>query len=232
MTHRLKWLGHSACQIITEKGKIILIDPWITGNPSCPISIEEITHADLIMVTHDHYDHIGTDIPELVKTTGATVIAQREVAGKLQDLGLSAENTINGRGMNIGGRVQVAGIEVTMVQAVHSSLVGSPAGYIIKLEDGKTVYHAGDTGVFSSMSIFGELYQIDLALLPIGSVFVMDPLQAAYSLTMLKPKKAIPIHYRTFPILVQDANKFIELSQEKAPNVEIVVLEPGQELLF
>jgi L-ascorbate metabolism protein UlaG (beta-lactamase superfamily) len=232
MTHRLKWLGHSACQITTEKGKIILIDPWITGNPSCPISIDEITHTDLIMVTHDHYDHLGTDIPELVKTTGATVVAQREVAGKLQELGVGAENIINGRGMNIGGRVQVAGIEVTMVQAVHSSLVGSPAGYIIKLEDGKTVYHAGDTGIFSSMSIFGELYQIDLALLPIGSVFVMDPLQAAYSLTMLKPKKAIPIHYRTFPILVQDADEFIKLSQEKAPNVEIVVLEPGKELLF
>lgn len=232
MAHKLKWLGHSACQITTEQGKVILIDPWITGNPSCPISKNDITGADIIMVTHDHYDHLGTDIPELVAKTGAMVIAQREVAGKLQELGVSTDHTINGRGMNIGGKVQVGDIKVTMVQAVHSCFVGSPAGYIIELEDGKIVYHAGDTGVFASMAIFGELYPIDLALLPIGSVFVMDPFQAAYSLTLLKPKKVMPIHYKTFPILVQDAAEFKKLSQEKAPDVEIEVPEPGQEFLF
>jgi len=232
MANRLKWLGHSACQITTSQDKVILIDPWITGNPSCPITKDDITRADIIMVTHDHYDHLGTDIPELVSKTGAMVIVQREVAGKLQELGISPDNTINGRGMNIGGKVQVGDIKVTMVQAVHSCFVGSPAGFIIELEDGKVVYHAGDTGIFASMSLFGELYNIDLALLPIGSVFVMDPMQAAHSLTLLKPKKVVPIHYKTFPILVQDAEEFKALAQEKAPQVQVKILQPGETLDF
>lgn len=232
MAHRLKWLGHSACQITTSQDKIILIDPWVTGNSSCPITRNDITKADIIMVTHDHFDHLGTDIPELVNNTGAMVIAQREVTIKLQELGVNSDNTIYGLGMNIGGKVQVGDIKITMVQAVHSCSVGSPVGFIIELEDGKVVYHAGDTGIFASMSIFGELYDIDLALLPIGSVFVMDPMQAAHSLTLLKPKKVIPIHYKTFPVLVQDAEEFKVLSREKAPQVQVEILQPGEELEF
>ncbi|NPV27581.1 MAG: metal-dependent hydrolase [Firmicutes bacterium] len=232
MPNSVKWLGHAACQITTTKGKVVLIDPWITNNPSCPIKKENLQRVDLILVTHDHFDHLGTDIPDLVKTTGATVIVQPELAGQLQQSGVNAANIINGMGMNIGGQVEVAGIKVTMTQALHSCSAGSPVGFIVRLEDGKTIYHAGDTGIFESMRLLGELYNIDLALLPIGSVFVMDPLQAATSLTLLKPKKVIPIHYRTFPILVQDTTEFVKLAREKAPTVEIEVIEPGQEVLL
>jgi L-ascorbate metabolism protein UlaG (beta-lactamase superfamily) len=230
MPNTVKWLGHAACQITTEQGKIILIDPWITGNPSCPIKKEDITRADIILVTHDHFDHIGSDIPDIVKATGATVVVQPELAGTLQEAGVSGDNIINGMGMNIGGQVEVAGIKITMTQAFHSAGAGDPAGFIIILEDGKTIYHAGDTGIFKSMELFGELYDIDLALLPIGSVFVMDPLQAAHSLKLLKPGRVVPIHYGTFPILVQDTEEFTELAKQKNPEVKVESIKPGEEV--
>lgn len=231
MPHRVKWLGHAACQITTEQGKVILIDPWITGNPKCPVKKEDIKRADVILVTHDHFDHMGTDIPDLVKATGATVIGQPELVRTLQGAGVKAENIIFGMGMNIGGQVEVAGIKVTMTEALHSSGAGEPAGYIVTLEDGKTIYHAGDTGIFATMELLGKIYNLDLALVPIGSVFVMDPVQAAYSLTLLKPKKAVPIHYGTFPVLVQDAEEFAKLAHEKAPEVKVEVIKPGEEVL-
>jgi L-ascorbate metabolism protein UlaG (beta-lactamase superfamily) len=131
--------------------------------------------------------------------------------------------------MNIGGCATVEGITVTMVQAFHSSATGLPCGYLVKLEDGTTIYHAGDTGIFDSMRLLGELYPIDLALLPIGSVFTMDPYQAAKAVALLKPKKAIPMHYKTFPILEQSADNFVNLVNREAPQVEVVVLDPGQE---
>jgi len=232
MSHSVKWLGHSACQITTASGCVILIDPWITDNPRCPVKKEDIGKVDVILLTHDHFDHMGTDIPFLVKDSSAVVIAQPELAGLLQESGVSAENILYGMGMNIGGSVEVAGVKVTMTQAFHSGTAGSAVGFMITLEDGKTVYHAGDTGIFSSMELLGKMYSIDLALLPIGSVFVMDPYQAAYSLTLLKPGKVVPIHYQTFPILVQDASEFIKLAAEKAPEVQVEALQPGQELLL
>ncbi|TYO96040.1 metal-dependent hydrolase [Desulfallas thermosapovorans] len=229
MPNSVKWLGHAACQVTTTGGCVILIDPWITGNPGCPVKKEDIGKVDIILVTHDHFDHMGTDIPDLVRATGAKVIGQPELVGILQEAGVPAENTV---GMNIGGQVEVAGIKVTMTQAFHSATAGDAVGYIITLEDGKTIYHAGDTGIFASMELLGRIYSIDLALLPIGSVYVMDPLQAAYSLTLLKPGKVVPIHYGTFPVLVQDAGEFVKLAGEKAPGVPVEVLKPGQEIVI
>jgi len=233
MAHSVKWLGHAACQIATEKGVVILIDPWLTGNPSCPVKKEDIKRADLILVTHDHFDHLGTDVPDLVKATGATVIVQPELVDTLQRAGVSADNIIyGGMGMNIGAQAEIAGVKVIMTQAFHSSAAGSPTGYIIILDDGKTIYHTGDTGIFDSMRLFGEIYNIDLALVPIGSVFTMNPLQASVSLALIKPKIAIPIHYQTFPILTQDAGEFIDLSRKKAPEVKVEAIKPGQEVLL
>ncbi|MFC1592692.1 MBL fold metallo-hydrolase [Candidatus Omnitrophota bacterium] len=114
-------------------------------------------------------------------------------------------------GMNVSDSVTIDRITVTMTQAFHSSAIGTPAGYIIKLEDGTVIYHTGDTGIFDSMRLFGELYRIDLALLPIGSVFTMDAYQAAKALSLLKTEKVMPIHYRTFPILGQSADRFVDL---------------------
>ncbi len=222
--NEVKWLGHSTCLITTEKGTKILIDPWITGNPVCPIKKEDI-RPDIILVTHDHFDHIGTDIPYFAKDSNVTVIAHYDVVPKLIAAGVDAKNIITGgMGMNIGGQVEVKGIKVTMTEAAHSA---NAAGYIVTLEDGTTIYHAGDTGLFGGMELLGKLYHIDLALLPIGNIFTMDPFQAAYSLTLLKPKQVIPIHYGTVNGLVKDPSEFVKLSKEKAPFVEVTVLNPG-----
>ncbi len=229
MTSKVRFLGHATFEVVTGGGKRILIDPWITGNPACPVEKEELKGPDLVLITHDHFDHLGEDVPFLVEDSEAVIVAQPEVVGKLKEAGVAEKNFIFGMGMNTGGTVDVAGIKVTMVHAFHSAGVGSPCGFIVTTEDGKKIYHAGDTGVFADMKIFGELYPLDLALLPIGSVFVMDPLQAACSLEMLRPKKVVPMHYQTFPILVQDAGEFVSLAKEKAPGVEVQVLEPGQE---
>jgi len=232
MPHKIKWLGHAACQITTAEGKVILIDPWISGNPCCPAKAEEIDKADLILVTHDHYDHMGEDIPAIVKRTGAVVIAAPEVAGRLQTAGVSQENIIHGIGMNVGGQVEVKGIKVLMTEAHHSAPSGSAVGYIVTLEDGKNIYHAGDTGIFASMELLGRLYPLELALLPVGGVFVMDAYQAAFALTLLRPRKAIPIHYQTFPILAQSPEDFVRLAREKAPATEVIAMKPGDECLF
>lgn len=229
----LKWLGHSGFIIKSPGGKTIIIDPWIVNNPVCPIKLDDITAADIMLVTHDHFDHLG-NAAEIVKKTGATLVAAPETAGKFQSqMGVPSENVIfGGYGMNIGGSAEIKGVTITMTQAVHSSETASPTGYILKLEDGTSIYHAGDTGIFESMRLLGELYRLDLALLPIGGVFTMDPFQASKALTLLNPKIAIPMHYKTFPILEQDANRFVELARKESPKVKIVVLEPGQEFTF
>ena len=229
----LKWLGHSGFIIKSPEGKTIIIDPWIVNNPVCPIKLDDITAADIMLVTHDHFDHLG-NAAEIVKKTGATLVAAPETAGKFQSqMGVPSENVIfGGYGMNIGGSAEIKGVTITMTQAVHSSETASPTGYILKLEDGTSIYHAGDTGIFESMRLLGELYRLDLALLPIGGVFTMDPFQASKALTLLNPKIAIPMHYKTFPVLEQDANRFVELARKESPKVRIVVLEPGQEFIL
>lgn len=223
----IRWLGHAAFEITGDKGEVIYIDPWLEGNPACPVQPDSIKRADLILVTHDHFDHIS-GVAELSKRTGAPVVTVPETAAKLKDAGAKILFDI---GMNIGGTVPaLEGVTVTMVQAFHSSESGAPAGYIIRFASGRTVYHAGDTGIFASMELLGRLYEIDVALLPIGSVFTMDPAQAARAAAMLlKPGKVvIPMHYRTFPGLVQDAGQFLELVQKEAPGVKVQTLEPGQ----
>ncbi len=233
MSTEIKWLSHAGFIIKSPKGKIIVIDPWINENPLCPVKIQDIKEADIVLVTHDHFDHMGNAV-DIVKNTGATLVVCPETAVKLQsEMGVSSDNIIfGGYGMNIGGSAEIKGITITMTQAFHSSETAAPTGFIIRLEDGKIIYHAGDTGIFESMKLLGELYNIDVALLPIGSVFVMDSYQAAHSLRLLKPKKSIPMHYKTFPILEQNADRFVELAKDIAPDVEIIVLEPGQSYIL
>ena len=230
MPKSIRWLSHAGFTVSTPGGKTIIIDPWIAGNPLCPVKLDEITTANIVLVTHDHFDHAGNAV-DIATKTGATLVAQPELVNKFKsDFGLANERIVfGGTGMNIGGSATIEGVTITMTQAFHSSALGTPAGYIIKLEDGTVIYHAGDTGIFDSMRLFGELYGIELALLPIGSVFTMDPVQAAKALTLLKPKKAMPMHYKTFPILEQSADRFVELAKKEAPQVEVIVLEPGQE---
>jgi len=223
----ITWLGHAAFKL-ESGGKTVLIDPWIKGNPQCPIKVKDITAADLILVTHDHFDHVGDTIA-IAKATGATVVAMFDIAAKLQADGLPKENVLyGGFGRNIGGAVQIDGITLIMTEAFHSSGTGSPAGYIIKLPGGATIYHAGDTGIFANMQVYGSIYPMHVALLPIGGVFTMDAEQAAKSLILLRPAMAVPMHFATFPILAPNADNFVGLAKKAAPKVKVVVLKPGQ----
>lgn len=227
---KVKWHGHASFQITSANGKSILIDPWFEGNPSCATSLSDVGAVDSIVVTHDHFDHLGQAV-DIAKATGAVVVGMVETMAKLQsEMGIPPEQVVNGGfGMNIGGTSEVDGIGFTMTQAFHSSATGAACGFVITLENGKTIYHAGDTGIFGTMATIGELYPLDLALLPIGSIFTMDPLQAAHALTLLKPKAVIPMHYQTFPILEQSPDNFAKLASEKAPDVEVIALNPGEE---
>ena len=229
---KIKWLGHAGFQITSEKGKIIIIDPWLTDNPLATIQAKDIAKADFVLVTHDHFDHIA-DAAGIVKATGATLVGMPETVGRLKEEAVIPESQIVfGTGMNIGGTVTSDGISITMTQAFHSSQTASPAGYIIQLENGFTCYHAGDTGIFSSMKILGEIFHINLAMLPIGGVFTMDPKQASLAAKLLGVNKVIPMHFKTFPILEQDASSFVEIMEKEAPNIEVIVLDTGEEYIF
>jgi L-ascorbate metabolism protein UlaG (beta-lactamase superfamily) len=226
MPKSIKWLGHAGFLVLSPGSKTIIIDPWLTDNPLSPIKLADITVADIVLVTHDHFDHIA-DAGDIAKKTGATLVAVPETVNKLsQGFEIASDKIVL---MNIGGSISLTGIKVTMTQAFHSSATGVPCGYIIELEDGTMIYHAGDTGIFDSMELLGELYQIDLALLPIGSVFTMDPHQAAKALALLKPRRVIPMHYKTFPVLEQSPDRFVDLAKKAVPGVEIIIMEPGQE---
>ncbi|MDI6754966.1 MAG: metal-dependent hydrolase [Thermodesulfobacteriota bacterium] len=228
----IKWLSHAGFQITSNSGKILYIDPWFE-NPLSAFNINDVKEAAMVLVTHDHFDHVG-QAADVVKKTGGLLVANVETARRLQsESHIPAEKVCYfGYGMNIGGNLLYEGISVTMTQAFHSTATGAPCGYVVKLEDGTTIYHAGDTGLFDTMKTIGELYKIDVALLPIGSVFTMDPLQAAWATKMISPKKVIPMHYKTFPILVQDTKEFVDITRKEAPGVEVVVLDPGQEYVF
>ncbi|TVM19665.1 metal-dependent hydrolase [Oceanidesulfovibrio indonesiensis] len=226
MNHTITWHGHSNFQI-TSGDVAVIIDPFFEGNAFATVEPGSIEKLDCILVTHDHGDHVGQAV-ELASRTGAMVGAVVGTAGKLMDQGVPQEQIINGIGFNIGGSVTVKSVTVTMTQAFHSSESGVAVGYILTFPDGYTVYHAGDTGIFSSMELWGRLYSIDLALLPIGGVFTMDPRQAAMACRMLDCAAVAPMHWGTFPVLEQSTREFERLLQKEAPDCEMLLLEPGE----
>ena len=229
MPHQIRFLGHAAFTVRTSGGRTIFLDPWLE-NPLSTMKLADVGAADLVLVTHDHADHVGQAV-EIANKTGATVIAQPETVGRLQQqAGLKKECVIYGTGINISGMLDVKGIGVVMTPAFHSSLTGAPVGYVLRLEDGMTIYHAGDTGIFGDMRLIAEMYPIDLALLPVGGCFTMDPAQAARAVGLLRPQKVIPMHYATFPMLVKSADAFVDAAKKALPGVEVIVLKPGQEI--
>lgn len=227
VSNTLRWLGHSAWEIVTSQGKRILIDAWLSENPVAAVTIDELGKCDYALITHDHADHAG-DTVEIARSTGAVVVGQPEVVDRYTQQANSQGHSIEAIGMNIGGTVDLGGVKVTMTDAYHSSESGMPAGYILTLEDGKVVYHMGDTGLHVNMSTWGELFDIDVVLIPIGDHFTMGAQQAAHALKWLKPKVALPMHYKTFPLLVQSADEFIEQAKAIAPDVEVRALELGE----
>ncbi len=218
---KVTFLGHASFKI-EEDGKTVYVDPWLTG-PTSPITIDDVDKADIVLVTHDHTDHGFVEGRDICKRTGAYFVALNELAHKAGEQGVENIHTLN-----IGGSVNIGGVVVTLVQAFHSSGVGAPTGFIVRFPS-SSFYHAGDTGVFASMELFAELYSpIDVALLPIGSYFVMDIHQAALAAKLLKPKTVIPMHYDTFPVIEANPEKFKHLVSETSPDTNVIILKPGE----
>ena len=207
-------LGHSAIKI--KASKIIYIDPFLTGNPTASLSPEEITEADIIIVTHHHGDHLGDAFP-ICKRTGATLVSIHEVAVQAEAEGIPTE------GMNIGGTVDVKGVKVHMVTATHSAEEGDPSGVVVQV-DGKMLYHAGDTGLTYDMKLVGEFFHPDLSFLPIGDRYTMGINSASKAVEFCQTKKVIPIHYNTFPIISCDPEDF---KKKVGDTAEVIILNPG-----
>jgi L-ascorbate metabolism protein UlaG (beta-lactamase superfamily) len=222
----LTWLGHSAFRLDSPGGKRIYVDPFLNGNPKCPEGEQSPERVDLIALTHGHGDHVG-DTVALWQQFQCPVVALVELRGWLAGQGLPQDMT---QAPNKGGTTNIDGIKVTLTDANHSSstedgaYLGEPAGVVLELEDGFTIYFAGDTNVFMSMQLIGRIYEPDVAVLPIGDHFTMGPREAAVALQLLGVKRCVPCHYGTFPILAGTPDELRSL----APGVEIVAPEPGE----
>jgi len=227
---KITYLGHAAFKLVSPKGVVIYVDPFLSGNPKTPPELKAVEKADLILVTHGHGDHVG-DTLAIAEKTNARIVAIPELGRYLTRKGAK-----NVTGMNKGGTFTSHGVAITMVHALHSSSVtegdqviytGEPAGFVIRFENGFTLYHAGDTGVFGDMKIIGEIYKPELSILPIGSHFTMDPREAAYGAKLLGSKYVIPIHYGTFPVLTGTVEDFQKWMKE-LPQTKVLVVKPGE----
>jgi L-ascorbate metabolism protein UlaG (beta-lactamase superfamily) len=202
------------------------VDPFLTGNPMASIAVNKVD-CDIICLTHGHGDHLG-DTVAIAKRTGATVASILELASYIAK---SGAKTV---GFNIGGTTKIGKTSITLVPAIHSSsiefegsdqMLANPTGMVI--DTGKPVYHAGDTCLFGDMKLIGDLYKPEVAMLPIGGFFTMDPIQAARAVSMIRPRFAIPMHYGTWPPIEQDPEEFKKLVKKPT---KVVILKPGQSL--
>lgn len=211
---KITYLGHSG--FIFDSGIKVVIDPFLTGNPKAVVELSAIKAVDILLVTHSHPDHLG-DAYSIAKNTGAILVGTH-------DLAVGGE--VTGEGMNYGGTINIKGIPITMVKADHAVGLSDSAGFVW-IQGGKVIYHMGDTSLFSDIKLIGELYRPEILCVPIGDRYTMDPKTAAIATSWIKPKVVIPMHYKTFPFLVQDAGEF-KLLCEKACDAKMLILEPGQ----
>ena len=209
------WLGHSA--VLLEGSRTVLIDPFLTGNPSAAVTAGSIKKADLVVVTHHHGDHLG-DAFTLCQRTGATLVAMHEIAVEGEERNLKTE------GMNIGGTVEASGVKIHMVTALHSAEKGTAAGVVVEM-DGRRIYHAGDTGLTLDMQLVGEFFHPDLSFLPVGDRYTMGPASAAKAVEFITTKKVVTLHYRTFPLIDADPEEF---KKKVGALAEVIILKPGQ----
>jgi L-ascorbate metabolism protein UlaG (beta-lactamase superfamily) len=225
----ITWLGHATFLIRTPGGTRILFDPWLVDNPACPAAMKKPPTVDLILVSHGHSDHIG-DLVAVARQSSAPVVAGFELCDWLGRKGLS-----NLSPMNKGGTQQIAGLRISMTDARHSSgfvdngqmvYMGEPAGYVVRLEDGRALYFAGDTCLFGDMRLIGEIYAPEIAFLPIGDRFTMDPAAAARACELLGVRQVVPMHWGTFPMLTglpADLRRLVE-----PRGVQVLELKPGE----
>ena len=237
MPTTLTWLGHASFRVDTPAGKRIYVDPFLNGNPKCPENEKEPERVDAILITHGHNDHVG-DALALGQKFRCPIVAPVEVRDLLGLMGYPAEGPHD---PNKGGTVDLDGVKVTLVHAQHSSsymieapagsereyeiiYTGEPCGLVVDVAEGPNLYFAGDTNVFGDMALIARLYEPDIAVLPIGGHFTMDPKEAAVALELLGVDRCVPCHYGTFPILAGTPDELRAL----APDVEVIATEPGE----
>ena len=222
---KLKYFSHSAFQITANNGKVILIDPFIDGNPTSPVKSDSIL-ADYIILTHAHGDHIGDTI-KIANRCNSTIICVNELANYMQSKAVNAHN------MHIGGAHNFDFGRVKFTIAHHGSVTpdgiygGEAAGVILSI-DGKIIYHTGDTGLFYDMKLIGEINEIDFMLLPIGDNFTMGIDDAVMAVELVNPKFAVPIHFNTFPLISADPNEF--KSKIEGRGKKCIILKYGEEI--
>jgi L-ascorbate metabolism protein UlaG (beta-lactamase superfamily) len=231
--NKITYFGHSTFSLTTPNGQVALIDPFVMHNPSCPEKLKKFSRLDVIFLSHAHADHFA-DLVELAELHGSKVFAMFETANWLNTKGLEKQVHPMGK----GGSQKVGDFEVTLTNAFHSNSIedgdniiyaGEPAGLIIRMPGGFTMYHAGDTCVFGDMKLIGEIYGPDVALLPIGGNYTMGPKEAAYAVRLLGMKHVIPMHYGTFPVLTGTPDEFKAEAKDIA-GLEIHVMKPGDTL--
>jgi L-ascorbate metabolism protein UlaG (beta-lactamase superfamily) len=225
----ITWLGHGSFHFRLPSGQVILMDPWTNGNPAYPKGFE-IPRVDTICITHGHFDHVHDAVP-LAKRFSPAVVAIYETCNWLESKGVA-----NLRPMNKGGSQEVGEAAITMTHAVHSCGIldddgkiiygGEAAGYVLRFADGRALYFAGDSNVFSDMQLIEQLYRPELAFLPIGDLYTMSPLEAAMACKLLKPARVVPMHFGTFPLLTGRPDQLRELVQDLV--TEVWELEPGK----
>ncbi len=226
MTTSIRWLGHAAMGLETA-GYKVLIDPFFTGNPAAAITADQ-AKADFILISHGHGDHVGDSIP-IAKRTGALVISNYEISEWFKTQGVP-----NVHGQQHGGGFMHPFGRVKLTLAFHGSALpdgsngGNPCGFLIYLKDGKKIYHAADTGLFGDMKLIGE-EGIDLAILPIGDNYTMGPDDSIRAIKLIEPKKVIPIHYNTWPVIAQDAAAWAKRVKAET-RADPIVLQPGEDV--
>lgn len=221
------WLGHASFRFDSPGGTRIYLDPWL-ANPKCPEREREPERVDVIALTHGHDDHVGETV-ELAKSFSPAIVAMAELRAFLGRQGIEGDSATT---FNKGGTVEAGGVKFTMTDAKHSSscpdgsYAGEPAGFVLEFENGTKVYAAGDTCVFGDMALIGRLYSPDVAILPIGGHYTMDPPQAALALELLGATRCVPCHYGTFPLLAGTPDEL----RAAAPGVDVIAPEPGETL--
>jgi len=231
---RLTWLGHGTFGLQTPGGARLLLDAWVEHNPACPPAQRGAAERDLtaILLSHGHFDHIH-DAVSIAQRTGTRVVAIHETSVWLQSKGVGGAV-----GMNKGGTVDLGGgVTATMVDAVHSCGIqdgdqiiygGEAAGYVIALGDGRRLYHAGDTAVFGDMRLIRELWAPEVAILPIGGLYTMDPEQAAFACGLLGVRAVVPGHHGTFPALTGTPAGLRAALDRRGLRVEVIAPAPGE----
>lgn len=221
----LTWFGHSNFRLERD-GVAFSIDPFFEGNPKAPPTWSSLGPVNAVLVTHDHGDHVGQSV-DIAVSLKVPLVGVYDTVNKLIGQGLPQDL---GLGMNLGGTVKMAGVQVNMVQALHSTASGVCAGYILTWPDGFCAYHSGDTSLFGDMELFDRFNKIKLALLPIGGWFTMDSRQAAYACKLLGCELVAPMHWGTFPVLEQNTAAFKKHLADYAPNAKVLDLIPGTPL--